>query len=231
MDLKTFKKRLKEIRNQGYIRTLRAGNTGVGHTLEQLLNLRENNIATPDLGGKIELKVQRKSATNRITLFTKSPHWLVSPSKIISTYGYKNGKGRWALKITLTGKKEVSGLKLHFNQKTKAIQVINRDFKVLAFWNARELSKIFEMKLPKLIIVKAISRGLGKYEEFLYDEAYLLSGMNLNRFLGELQSETIVTEFRMHLKSEAGTIRDHGTGFRVAENKLDRIFKNKKTLI
>lgn len=231
MNLRTFKKKLRAIKELGYIKTLRTGNTGVGHTLEQLLGLNENNIAIPDLGGKIELKSQRKSVTNRITILTKSPKWRMSPSKIISMYGYKNGGGRLALKITLTGKKEVKGLRLYFNKKAKTIDVLNNKSEVLAFWQAKELSNNFDVKLPKLIIVKATSKNRGKNEEFFYDEAYLLSDPYPQGFMKAIEEETMVIELRMHLRKTNNSIRDHGTAFRIAKNKIDKLYRNKKSLI
>jgi hypothetical protein len=65
-------KKLKEIKKMGYIKTRRAGNTGVGKTLEDLLGIKENNIPGPN-AHMIELKAARKNASSMLTLFTKSP--------------------------------------------------------------------------------------------------------------------------------------------------------------
>ena len=40
--------RLKAIKEMGYIKTHRAGNTGIGKTLEDLLGIEENNIPGPN---------------------------------------------------------------------------------------------------------------------------------------------------------------------------------------
>jgi len=65
-------KKLIEIKEMGFIRTHRSGNTGVGKTLEDLLGIKENNIPSPN-GIKTELKSARKNAKSMLTLFTKSP--------------------------------------------------------------------------------------------------------------------------------------------------------------
>ena len=57
------------IRDLGFVPTMRAGNTGIGYTLETLFGIAENNIRTPDFG-EIELKSQRQGATTPIMLFT-----------------------------------------------------------------------------------------------------------------------------------------------------------------
>ena len=69
MDINELKERLSALRQRGYVVSLRKGNTGIGYTLETLLEVDENNLHTPDLG-EVELKSQRKGVSNRITLFT-----------------------------------------------------------------------------------------------------------------------------------------------------------------
>ena len=69
MNIDQLQEKLFEIKQEGYVVSLRRGNTGIGYTLETLLELEENNLKTPDLG-TIEIKTQRKEATNRVTMFT-----------------------------------------------------------------------------------------------------------------------------------------------------------------
>ncbi|MBF0517873.1 MAG: hypothetical protein HQK97_12330 [Nitrospirae bacterium] len=63
-------KRLKSLKEQGFIQSLRRGPTGVGYTLETKLALNETNISLPDIGGRVELKATRRSSSSLITLFT-----------------------------------------------------------------------------------------------------------------------------------------------------------------
>lgn len=55
-----FVEKLKEIKDRGFIKTHRAGNTGIGKTLEDLLGIEENNIPTPNCI-TAELKSARKN--------------------------------------------------------------------------------------------------------------------------------------------------------------------------
>ena len=55
MNIAQLRENLSEIKQRGYVVSLRRGNTGIGYTLETLLELDENNLRTPDLG-EIELK-------------------------------------------------------------------------------------------------------------------------------------------------------------------------------
>ena len=65
-------KKLKEIKKLGFISSQRGHDTGIGHTLEQLLGLKENNLSIPDIG-VFELKTQRSETASFITIFTKKP--------------------------------------------------------------------------------------------------------------------------------------------------------------
>ena len=73
MDLQELKHRLEQIKKQGFIKTHRAGDTGIGKTLEDLLQIKENNIPLHDIRGVAELKAYRKDAKSMLTLFTLEP--------------------------------------------------------------------------------------------------------------------------------------------------------------
>ncbi len=64
--------KLKNLKEIGYVQTHRSGNTGIGKTLEDLLEIEENNIPGPN-AALIELKSARKNTLSMLTLFTKSP--------------------------------------------------------------------------------------------------------------------------------------------------------------
>jgi hypothetical protein len=56
--LNQIKKALEELSEKGWIKSNRSHNTGIGKTLEDNLDITENNIALPDFG-VMELKSQR----------------------------------------------------------------------------------------------------------------------------------------------------------------------------
>lgn len=68
-DLILLRNRLSEIKNMGWIANRRPGNVGgVGNTLEDLLDVAENNLQLPDFG-EWELKSQRAATGSLLTLF------------------------------------------------------------------------------------------------------------------------------------------------------------------
>ena len=73
MDLKNLKKELQKIKKRGFVKSHRAGDTGIGKTLEDLLGIKENNIPFHDISHVAELKAYRRDATSMLTLFTLEP--------------------------------------------------------------------------------------------------------------------------------------------------------------
>ena len=55
MNLNALVKKLHTIKDRGFVKTHRAYDTGIGKTMEDLLEIKENNLQLPDVG-KIELK-------------------------------------------------------------------------------------------------------------------------------------------------------------------------------
>lgn len=66
--------KFREIKGQEYIPSNRENNTGIGKTLEDYMDIEENNKALPDFEG-YELKSHRSECNSYITLFTKSPQF------------------------------------------------------------------------------------------------------------------------------------------------------------
>lgn len=79
-------KKLKSIKEMGYVKTHRTGNTGIGKTLEDLLEITENNVPGPN-AAMIELKSARKNVSSMLTLFTKSPLPARANSILLEKFG------------------------------------------------------------------------------------------------------------------------------------------------
>ena len=91
---------LHKIKKMGFVKTHRAGNTGIGKTLEDLLGIEENNFAGPD-GITTELKAGRKNAASMLTLFTKSPQPPKINSVLLKEFGYPDKDGSHKMMIFL----------------------------------------------------------------------------------------------------------------------------------
>lgn len=224
--------KLKTIKDMGYIKTHRAGNTGIGKTLEDLLGIKENNIPGPN-SAMIELKSARKNATSMLTLFTKSPQPPRVNSTLLERFGYESSHGKKRLETTVNAKefntiKGKLGFKIDIEK--DRINLITPDNEVVAYWDKETLKNSFERKLPKVLYVKAETRGSGPNEEFWYDEAWLLSGFDFDNFVQLLKEGIIVIDIRIGQYPD-GRTHDHGTGFRVFPDKLDLCFSHRKRIM
>ena len=226
--------KLREIKDKGWIRTHRSGTTGIGKTLEDLLGIPENNIPSPN-GIRVELKSARKNATSMLTLFTKSPLPDSANTVLLRRFGYPSRRenGRNELHTTvnavdfnnLRGRK---GFKIRIS--CDRIDLITPDLEIVGYWDRETLKESFERKLPKVLYVKAESRGTRDNEEFWFNEAWLLSEFDFNSFVNLLREKVILVDIRIGQYLD-GRPHDHGTGFRVLPAKLDLCFLYREKVI
>lgn len=229
-------RKLKTIKKKGYIKTHRAGNTGIGKTLEDLLDIRENNIPGPN-SQMIELKSARKNASSMLTLFTKSPLPPKANSIILKRFGYaskrNNNNNKKELHTTVSARefntiKNKPGFKIVVEK--DRINLITAKNEIIGYWDKETLRKSFERKIPKLLYVKAESRGKGAKEEFWFNEAWLLSGFDFENFVRLLQEGAILVDIRIG-QYPNGRVHDHGTAFRILPAKLDLCFKHREKIL
>jgi len=248
MNYTEFLSRIREIKEMGYVRTHRKGDTGIGKTLEDLLGITENNIAGPDFS-IYELKSGRKDSSSMLTLFTKAPMPKGANKKLLEVFGYRQRKGpsdvsqkklaqymdvkieegeeevrieEKELHVTVDAGKENSvGLILEIRD--NRIYIANKK-NVEAYYEESVLKEAFENKYAKLIYVLA-SRKIEDNEEYLwFDDAYLLEGFSFKRFSELVKKGIIKLDLRIGHYPD-GRLHDHGTGFRVLPKFLPQCFE------
>ena len=228
-------KELKELFKQGYVKSLRSNNTGIGYTLETLLKIKENNSGEPDFdynGLPVELKSQRETASSRVTLMTKTPNWdPLKPKEIMEKFGYKDLHGRQALKISLIANNfNAKGFKLEVNKVADRLNIVHKDYGTVAYFGIKELMQKLSDKIYKnLILVLADRKKKGEQEYFRYTKAIILQELSEDAFEKLFNDGLIVWEFRMHIKEDGG-VRDHGPGFRISKNHIDKLYKKNKVI-
>lgn len=150
MNLEETVQRLKELKREGYIKTHRVGQTGIGKTLEDLLDIEENNIPISNTTFA-ELKSARKSSHSMLTLFTKSPLPEKANSQLLDRFGYVTSlsKGRKILHTTANATeynilRGQEGFKI--NVAEGKLSLISRDREEVGFWDESTLKNAFEKK-------------------------------------------------------------------------------------
>lgn len=221
MEINELKLKLEKIKEMGFVPTMRRNSTGIGYTLETLLEIKENNIKLPDLG-EIELKSKRKNVTTPVTMFTfNSGAWKLSQKETIEKYGYKDKSNRQALKCFVSTTPNPQGLFLKVEN--DAVKLFHSDGTHIAEWQGTDLVRYFKAKMPSLALVLAESKVEEGKEHFYFQEAFLLSEPTENTLLASINEGIILIDLRMHLNPN-GSVRNRGTAFRIKEANLANCF-------
>lgn len=233
MDLATLKKELQRIKNLGFIPTHRSGDTGIGKTLEDLLNIKENNIPLHDIQGVAELKAYRKNAKSMLTLFTLEPlpKGGDRDRMLLDNFGYsKRDNGRLKELHSTLSCKRYNNQMLKLSVAKDKIRIQGKNNRLNIYWDIQSVEKKFDDKLPALVYVLTDTKEFKGKEFFHFNEAYLLSDFDFELFKKMVKKDQIVVDFRMYYRPN-GSVRNHGTGFRVKINKLYNCFKDKIRLV
>ena len=239
--LDDFIREYNKICNMGWIRTHRSGPTGIGKTLEDLLEIQENNIDGPDFGD-YELKSCRLGSNSMLTIFTKTPQPRGAINTLRMTFGYSSdayNNDEKVLHATLSAAGFTSiantGHSLKISCNPTQISIIDETETEYAYWTREDLKTAFEKKYKnKFIYAKAQAQGFGKDEEFKFVEAYEVSGFNYDSFVTLLEQGKIYVDLRIgqyHGGQKDGQTHDHGTAFRIKENDHSLLFKNNNRIV
>ena len=226
---------LKDIKKLGYVKTHRANNTGIGKTLEDLLDIKENNFPGPN-GDSTELKSVRRNSSGMLSLFTKSPKPFGVNGTLLKDFGLIGDDGKKRLHTTVNAqKRNTLGGKAGFiiNIHDTIIELDHPTYgkhSQMPYWEKSVLKESFERKYPKyLLYVKADYRGTGSDEEFHYNEAWLMRGFDFDNFVKLLVDGKIFVDVRIGFAN--GRAHDHGTGFRVEHENLDQCFSDRRKVL
>lgn len=223
-----FLKSFDQISSRGWLPTQRSGSTGIGYTLESLLEIPENNSPVGDFLG-MEVKTHRSdkstsAGSKRMNLFLKEPAWTdgLSHRERIPTYGYVDDNGRVALYSTVTSTENSHGLQLAVNTPDERLEILYRG-KLVAFRTFDVLQTRLTEKLTETAFVGAKSRGKGKAEEFQYESVLFCQQPSVESLVMLIESRDSMIEMRMHIR-EDGSARNHGTAFRVRQDQLTCLY-------
>jgi len=216
----------------GWIESRRKGDTGIGKTIEDLLGIPENNAGEPDCiyeGYEVEIKGHRVRSKSMITLFTLEPGTRhLHDVELMREYGYKNGKGRQALKITLTTQRFTpQGLKLRSDLANRTISIIDASGYEPWVWSISDI----RLKLHNLCVVYADSKKEAGQEYFRVESAVLALGLDEECFFKLVEDGHVKIDLRMNMKP-TGASRNHGTGWRLPRwEELVRCYGKKQTVL
>ena len=250
----SLKSHLREIRARGWVETGRKGNDGgVGNTLEDLLGIEENNLPLPN-AGEWEIKGQRADTTSLTTLFhmEPSPRALrFVPQILLPFYGWPHNKaginyphGEMSFRQTLTaGVRTSRGFTAVVNRDAGRVEIsfdansvdISRhgdwlnsvedrighgELDPQPYWGFDDLFHKAGTKLNKTLYAVAERRRSGGTEYFRYSRFLMLEDFQRERFVESIDRGDVLVDF------DARTGHNHGTKFRLRQNKYPELYES-----
>jgi hypothetical protein len=223
--------KLRQIHDQGFVESLRAGDTGVGYTLESLLGIEANSSKNPDYKG-IELKTKRMSATVRSNLFSQVPDWNLSGCKsgleLLNRVGYQDsGRNRLALYVTVSATPNQQGLFFKVDEDNLNLQSMRQvhDGRIepINYWDLELLKERLLHKHAETFWISVKKKIMNGVEHFLYSSVTHTKSPIADYFGPLIESNVITMDYTLHLK-ENGKTRDHGYLFKIKPEDLELLF-------
>lgn len=227
---KELYEKIKEIHNKGFIKTIRPGDTGVGMTLEHLLNIKPNTDKGPDYKG-IEIKasrIQRRRKKTRTTLYSRVPTWNENYKRskdLIDAFGYWSEEDqRMQLYCTISSKKPNSqGLYLNSDEEEDCLWVEHEEKGKVVKWEYKKLMEQLIEKHHETFWVEAETAEIDGIEHFKYNKVTYTKNPYIDLIPLLFENGIITLDFTMHIKPN-GSARDHGYLMKIDEENLKLLF-------
>ncbi|MBA3070740.1 MAG: MvaI/BcnI restriction endonuclease family protein [Nitrospirae bacterium] len=233
----------------------RRNDGAVGNTLESLLGIKENNLPLPN-AREWELKGQRKHTSSLITLkhIEPSPTGAkIVSSVLLPLYGWKHKEAGKKYPKTEKSFRSTTSATAHTNRGFRVI-VDKSNKKILfafdaskadtsnpeisawlntvrervglghitpePYWAFDDLKYIIGSKIMNCFYVIANTKIEDKHEYFKYEKLLILSGFSFEKFLDCAENGYMLVDF------DARTGHNHGTKFRLKQDKLPSIYES-----
>ena len=236
-----------QIKAKGFVPNTRPNNQdgGIGNTLEDLLEIKENNLTQADFKD-IEIKSQRLFNSSYITLFSKAPtHPKRANNYLRETFGEVRQEEHSDKKIlyasifahrpsTVYDKYKMS-LQINHNEQRLYLIVTDLNNKTLSndiYWDFKTLQRATQ-KLKNLLLAFADTQTQNNQKYHHFTKAQLYLNFNFDKFLIELQNGSIMFDIRIGVHNSGksyGKTHDHGSGFRIKKENFHRLYHNTQPL-
>lgn len=241
-DDKTFIiEQYKKVKAHGFLPSNRRNNTGIGKTFEDYVGVEENNLDEPDLAG-YEIKSHREESQSYITLFTLAPSFPKGANKyLLQSFGVPNEDNPILKKLHTSmfanhtnNFMDKYSFKL-INDKT------NREIRIAVYeygtnniidstvgYSYADVEAHINRKLKNLFYVSAERRKEGAVELFYFNHAEIYTNPSIDKFLELIDNGEIMYDIRIgSYKSgkNLGKPHDHGSGFRIKEENICKLYE------
>jgi len=235
-----------KVKQLGFVKSTRSNNTGIGKTFEDYIGVVENNICEPDLFG-FEIKSQRELSSSYVTLFTKSPTYPPKANTLLrDNYGvpYEENKDIKHLHTSMFASRPNTyfnkySFQLLNNEEEERIYINISDLhtgKIIdnsTYYSYQVLKSTLERKLNKLFFVTAQQETMDNDEYFHFTKAEIYTEPTFENFIDLLNRGIIMYDIRIgSYKSgkKYGKPHDHGSGFRIKETDICRLYNSREVV-
>jgi len=213
-------RKLRELKQRGYLRVTGAGTGRFGLALEKSLGIPPNSHKGPDFMG-IELKT--KSSNSLQTLFSRVPTCFTgtaSKASLLKDHGYEDqARNRRALYTSFNCETDSLGFQL----KTKGDRVVVQKGGIeLLEYDAGVLEAALLSKHSQTAYVGLSVRKQGSREVWRVETALYCKWPSIIRFLRLVDAGSIFLDFTLSQKS--GKVRDHGFLWRIQKEALPILY-------
>jgi hypothetical protein len=214
--------KLRAVSEKGYLPAPVVGSTAIGRLLESELGIEINSRRDPDYFG-IEIKSSRK-ASNRTTLFAKTPAWadsrLKSSRELLAAFGYDRG-GHRKLSCTLSATVTNSqGLRLIVDTSADLLHAIHEgpEIEKAVQWDLEALRHSLATKHNETFWVKADTRLVDGWEYIRFNAVQHTQKPMVVQLPTALAHGTVTVDF---LIRESG---DKGYLFKILPKNIEALF-------
>ncbi len=229
--------KIREIHNRGFLKSITAGDPGVGDTLEHALGISRNNSKAPDYKG-IELKSTRLTRngssrpTTRTTLFTKVPDTGYTYREIVEHYGkVQTPRDSMIARLQLyetcmVSRKNAYDLQLEIDVNNDQLNLMHVEerMKFVSAWYMQRLKEALLKKHRETFWVKAVSENHDGWEFFRYDKIIHTKKPNASLLAPLFDDDKITIDLAAHIDN--GKWRDHGVLFKMKPTDIGLLFPN-----
>lgn len=216
-----------EVKELGWVDSLRSGDTGIGYTFETMIGLKENNSREADYQG-IEIKCKQTRTGNarggKINLFQQVPEWTqkLSGMERLQLIGKQEIDGTYSCHSQVTALPNNLGLRLALKEIDQRIDLL-KDSEEVGYWLYDVLQQRLLEKHSRAVFIKACVRKGKEKVQFKYNELVYCEKPSIERFVNLVKTRDIVFEFIM--AERKGKVRNHGYPWRLGHDELlDSLF-------
>ncbi len=250
--------KLKEIVDQGWIANARHGNQGgIGNTLEDLLDIKENNLPIPN-AAEWELKAQRLGSASLTTLFHMEPSPRAIgfvPKVLLPCYGWPHVEaGKKYVKTEMSFRQTIHGAAL--SDRGFLVKIDREQKRVVISFDSKKVAKKHGAWL-KVVKKKVGLEELNPQPYWGFDDLEHKAGTKLlNCFYVQAQTKEengltffkyervmmlqkfsfegflkAIEEAKLLVDFDARSGHNHGTKFRLRQNCLPMLYEKVTTIV